>query len=153
DMQTGSDGRLACATCHFHAGADHRIQNQVSDAVTTFSVNQTLTSDAFPFHLLSNVNDNRSAVTRDTPDVAGSQGIFRRMLVDIVPGSAADSGVDATDRPSFSIAGRNVRQVTPRNTPSVINAVFNFRNFWDGRASNIFSGFTPFGASDPAMNS
>jgi cytochrome c peroxidase len=34
----------------------------------------------------------------------------------------------------------------------VINAVFNFRNLWDGRASNIFSGFTPFGVSDPGMN-
>src|SRR5260370_30113115 len=23
DLQTGSDGRMACATCHFHAGAYH----------------------------------------------------------------------------------------------------------------------------------
>ena len=30
DMQSGSDGRTACATCHFHAGADHRVQNQLS---------------------------------------------------------------------------------------------------------------------------
>jgi len=28
DMQLGSDGRTACASCHFHAGADHRAQNQ-----------------------------------------------------------------------------------------------------------------------------
>ena len=27
DMQAGSDCRLACATCHFDAGADHRVQN------------------------------------------------------------------------------------------------------------------------------
>jgi cytochrome c peroxidase len=153
DMQTGSDGRMACATCHFHAGADHRLQNQLSDAVATFSVNQTLTSDAFPFHLLSNVNDNRSSVARDTSDVTGSQGIFRRLFVDIVAGNSADNGVDAADRPSFALGGRNVRQVTARNAPTVINAVFNFRNFWDGRASNIFTGFTPFAASDPAMNS
>ena len=26
----GSDGRTACATCHFHAGADSRSQNQLS---------------------------------------------------------------------------------------------------------------------------
>src|SRR5437016_2767166 len=32
DMQTGSDGRQACASCHFHAGADHRAQNQLSNA-------------------------------------------------------------------------------------------------------------------------
>jgi cytochrome c peroxidase len=64
----------------------------------------------------------------------------------------AETGSDANDRPAFSISGRNVRQVTIRNAPTVINAVFNFRNFWDDRANNIFSGLTPFGTSDPAMN-
>jgi cytochrome c peroxidase len=38
-----------------------------------------------------------------------------------------------------------VRKVEPRNTPTVINAVFNFRNFWDGRANNVFNGVDPFG--------
>jgi cytochrome c peroxidase len=152
DMQTGSDGRQACATCHFHGGADHRIQNQIDNTVAPFAVNQILSSGEFPFHLLVNVNDNRSAVVRDRADVTGSQGMFRRMFVDIVPESAAESGSDAADRPTFTIAGRNVRQVTTRNAPTVINAVFNFRNFWDGRASNIFSGLTPFGAADPGMN-
>ena len=28
DQQAGSDG-LACASCHFHAGADSRIKNQI----------------------------------------------------------------------------------------------------------------------------
>src|SRR5262249_9182639 len=28
------------------------------------------------------------------------------------------------------------------------NAVYSFRTFWDGRASNIFTGWTPFGDSD-----
>jgi cytochrome c peroxidase len=41
-----------------------------------------------------------------------------------------------------------VRQVTSRNAPSVINAVFNLRNLWDGRASDIFNASTPFGAAD-----
>src|SRR5205823_2651986 len=63
-----------------------------------------------------------------------------------------DSGLDASDMPEFNIGGLNVRQVTKRNTPTVINAVFNFRNFWDGRASNIFTGLTPFGDSDPRAN-
>src|SRR5262249_37959754 len=27
DEQTGGDGRIACATCHFHAGADNRTLN------------------------------------------------------------------------------------------------------------------------------
>ena len=41
-----------------------------------------------------------------------------------------------------------LRQVTGRNAPSVINAVFNFANFWDGRANNIFNGVNPFGPLD-----
>ena len=49
----------------------------------------------------------------------------------------------------FQPNGVHTRQVTTRNSPSVINAVFNVRNFWDGRASNIFTGATPFGDSDP----
>jgi cytochrome c peroxidase len=42
----------------------------------------------------------------------------------------------------------NVRQVTGRNTPSVVDAAFNFRNFWDGRAQNVCNGNNPFGARD-----
>jgi cytochrome c peroxidase len=30
DMQLGSDGKTACASCHFQAGADPRARNQVS---------------------------------------------------------------------------------------------------------------------------
>src|SRR5258708_3317768 len=152
DMQTGSDGRQACASCHFHAGADHRAQNQLSNPSGAFSPNHILTLDEYPFHVRATTADNRSAVLRDTSAIAGSAGLFRRMFVDIVPGSAADNGFDSADLPAFSLGGVNVRQVGVRNTPTVINAVFNFRNFWDGRASNIFSGMTPFGDSDLAMN-
>jgi cytochrome c peroxidase len=42
----------------------------------------------------------------------------------------------------------NTRRTTGRNTPSVVNAVFNFRNFWDGRAQNVCNGNNPFGARD-----
>jgi cytochrome c peroxidase len=49
--------------------------------------------------------------------------------------------VDATKR-------INTRKVTGRNTPSAVNAVFNFRNFWDGRAQNVCNGNNPFGARD-----
>ena len=40
-------------------------------------------------------------------------------------------------------------RVEPRNTPTMINAVFNHRNFWDMRAQNIFNGVNPFGDRDP----
>src|SRR3954447_458104 len=66
DMQAGSDGRQACASCHFHAGADHRAQNQLSNPTGVFSPNHVLTLDEYPFHLLSNPVDNRSAVVSDS---------------------------------------------------------------------------------------
>ncbi len=48
-------------------------------------------------------------------------------------------------------AGRHpARQVEPRNTPTTMNAVFNHRNFWDGRANNMFNGVGVFGPRDIA---
>src|SRR5260370_244364 len=44
------------------------------------------------------------------------------------------------------------RHVAPRNVPTVINAVFNDRNFWDGRANNIFNGNNPFGSRDTSAS-
>jgi cytochrome c peroxidase len=151
-MQLGSDGRVACASCHFHAGADHRLQNQLSDPLGPFPPNYTLTPADFPFHLLANPDDNRSTPIRDSAERDGSSGGFRRLFVQTEPGAVSDSGVDAADQPAFSIGGVNVRQVTKRNTSTVINAVFNYRNFWDGRAKNIFTGRTPFGDSDTRRN-
>jgi cytochrome c peroxidase len=152
DMQLSSDGRVACASCHFHAGADHRAQNQLSNPMGTFVPNYTLTAADFPFHQLADITDNRSAVLRDSAQRNGSSGMFRRLFGGTASGAIADSGRDSADMPEFSTGGLNVRQVTIRNTPTVINAVFNFRNFWDGRASNIFTGLTPFGDSDPGAN-
>src|SRR6478672_2114902 len=42
DMQAGSDGRQACASCHFHAGADHRAQNQLSKTSEALPLNHQL---------------------------------------------------------------------------------------------------------------
>src|SRR5947207_13499891 len=75
DMQAGSDGRTACATCHFHAGADHRVTNQIAGPpMSTAAVrpNTTLTIGDFPFHAFANANDNGSAVVRNRRDVVGS---------------------------------------------------------------------------------
>ena len=57
-----------------------------------------------------------------------------------------DFGTDATD-PIPLYQGQ--RRVEPRNTPSIINAAFNFDNFWDGRGRHDFNGGSVFGASDP----
>lgn len=42
----------------------------------------------------------------------------------------------------------DTRRTGGRNAPSVVDAVFNFRNFWDGRAQNVCNGNNPFGARD-----
>ena len=154
DAQVGSDGRTACASCHFHAGADHRVTNEIAPpAASTTAVrpNTTLTIGDFPFHAFTNPNDNGSALIRDRRDVVGSAGIVKRTFVDISDGGVLDVGADG-DLGLFSLGGLKVRQVTSRNAPSVINAVFNLRNFWDGRASNIFNAATPFGAADARAN-
>ena len=77
----------------------------------------------------------------------GSQGVVKRDFVSIVERAAAAQGITVSD-PVFNINGVNTRQVTGRNTPSVINAIFNNRNFWDGRANRFFNGVNPFGEMD-----
>ena len=49
DMQVGSDGVQACATCHFHAGADSRIRNQMNPDILGGSV--TFSPRRSQFHL------------------------------------------------------------------------------------------------------
>src|SRR5437763_5357482 len=154
DQQAGSNGTQACATCHFHAGADSRTQNQVNPGPTgAFATggtapNVALSGADFPFHQLSDPQNGTSTVVRDDTNIVGSQGVFQdtfpvpAMLLPTDPTAYACTHVaDAT----YNVGGVNVRQVTGRNTPSAIDAVFNFRNFWDGRANNTFNGVDPFG--------
>lgn len=163
DMQVGSDGQTSCASCHFHAGADNRSKNQINPGLlrvnadgtpnpdTAFNVggapNYQLKKEDFPFHKLSNPNDPKTVVS-DRNDVSSSQGVFNTKFVNVTPGTAEDQ-VKTEPDPVFNVKGTNVRRVQARNTPTVINAAFNFRNFWDGRAQNIFNGVNPFGLRDP----
>jgi cytochrome c peroxidase len=139
DLQLSSDNSVACATCHFHAGADHRRQNQLSTAKDPVQLNWTLAPGDFPF------GSNFMAAGHR----AGSAGVFPREFLGLSDDGGADLGADRSGEVLPSIHGLNLRQVTRRNAPSVINSVYTFRNFWDGRASDIFSGWTPFGDSDP----
>ncbi|MGB7622954.1 MAG: cytochrome c peroxidase [Terriglobia bacterium] len=176
EHQAGSDG-LACASCHFHAGADNRTKNQIdpdlrntqgSAYIPAFHLtasnklnkvgpppgggpNYTLKSADFPYHQLLDPQDRNSAVIFDTPDVTSSQGVFHRDFMELVQtkkNHKTAKEVCLVQPTFFSVKGVNVRQVEPRNTPTVINAAFNFRNFWDGRANNIFNGRNPFGLRD-----
>jgi cytochrome c peroxidase len=188
DMQVGSDGKTACASCHFQAGADSRGKNQLSPGLnrmasptspnpdTTFQlggVNYQFKLDDFPFHKLADVNNRHSTVLSSVNEVASSQGVFNEQFLGVVgtllpsayllpftngtytqDGYASWYGSTTEQRqlvsdPVFRIGGVNTRRVEPRNSPTVINAVFNFRNFWDGRAEFVFNGVNPFGLRDP----
>ena len=252
DMQAGSDDTQACASCHFNAGADSRVNNDVNPGQAggdnTFQIgvpfNGSLgpnyhykagTAGAgfggyhdgdFPFRKLADIND-RFSVTSDVNDVSGSEGVFgltndtitvqvqqvhsigvdnpglvegHRVLDDgdnegftygngkphlpsnkLGPANSGDKGTNshqsgntkqnvvgsatvnvnsvetttAVIDPVFSYPSEadpttriNTRRVTGRNTPSAVDAVFNFRNFWDGRAQNVCNGANPFGTRD-----
>ena len=176
DIQAGSSG-VACASCHFHAGADIRIKNQISPGLnagdSTFSKrfqiagrtgpNKELQVWDFPFRWLEDFGDRESRVVFDSNDVASSQGSFGGTFVSSnIAASMTTAGLSTLNRsPSlplnetctqtyndpepFHENGLIYRRVEPRNTPTSVNAVFNHRQFWDGRANAQFNGLDPFG--------
>lgn len=203
DMQVGSDGVQACASCHFNAGADVRSRNQLSPGLFDtafpgglppvyargdvgfgnstlpgksgrlhFGPNIELTAEDFPLHQRfpatarvprpgplnpAPVTDEHHNVLFDTNDTVSSQGVRLTEFIGLNP--RASSPVDVGRRlhdPVFKLVTRRptnspretLRRVEPRNAPSTINAVFNFENFWDGRASAVFNGVNPFGFRD-----
>lgn len=160
DLQAGSDGQ-ACASCHFHAGADSRTKNQISPGLKGGDIvfqktatggggpNYQLRASDFPFHRLANPLDRESKVLFDSNDVVSSQGTFGASFLGTGVRKNAGEKCGPPQRDEFNVAGVATRRVEPRNTPTVINAAFYFRNFWDGRANNVFNGVNPFGLRDP----
>jgi cytochrome c peroxidase len=170
DQQVGSDGQ-SCGTCHFSAGADARVHNQGSPGLKatpvdhtfqhTLGPNHTLTTADFPLHKLSNPDNRLSTVLSDSNDTIASAGVFNRDFTSIQVNSggltaprplfdqrAFDVCRSVADTEGFAINGINTRRVEPRNTPTMINAMFSNRNFWDSRAQDVFNGVNPFGARD-----
>jgi cytochrome c peroxidase len=60
-----------------------------------------------------------------------------------------DPGFDGFTFPAPLDTVHTVRRVEPRNSPTAVNAVYNLRNFWDGRADPFFNGVNPLGFRDP----
>jgi cytochrome c peroxidase len=178
DMQVGSDAIQACASCHFHAGADSRANGQLNPgtlnraaggadapdlsfgmtlynpdgsvrALVPRGADYHLRAEDFPTRKLANPFDRASSPLSDSNDIVGSQGVFNGRFIAIIPGFAfewVDYGL--ADPDGFRVGTANVRRVEPRHTPSVINAVFNSRNFWDARAQNEFNGVNNWGTRD-----
>ena len=163
DINVGSDG-VACATCHFHAGADRRTKNQIapigrdSNLPKEFSLgsdgtprgpNSDLKRSDFPFFKTDNPLNPLGNIIYNSDDVVSSAGTFGGTFHDVEWFIEENDSCDRSADPVFHVGAKGTRKVEPRNTPTVINAVFNFRNFWDGRANNIFNGSNPWGDRDP----
>ena len=183
EMQAGNNGQ-PCASCHFHAGTDRRIQNSLhpggkdetfllgesattEDSLFVFDPvrsgnaggpNYMLSEHDFPFHDKTDPADRDSPILFDTDDVVGSQGVLNAEFHSLELDGRARIGDDPDDTVDcepvvddlFNVGGvmdlyTRVRRVTPRNTPTVVNAALNHRNFWDGRASHIFNGVDKVG--------
>lgn len=176
DMSVGSDG-VACATCHFHAGADSRTKNQFSpgkahlpaaptdpnafdpiDERGPSLANYPLTKADFPLHRFGDpsrdaplATDFVSLLNPKTHNTVSSAGTFSGTFLRVSSNSqdvcTPLTGIQLDQ--TFNVGGIHTRRVEPRNTPTIINAILFDRNFWDGRASHIFNGVSASGARDP----
>jgi cytochrome c peroxidase len=164
DMQVGSDNQTACATCHFNAGGDIRDRNQLSPGPNGswdqvyYAPNSTLFPGGFPFTISDakplpnptvpypDANAPSAPKIFDTDNIVGSQGV-RKSTFSGIDAKGNELTIPVADA-TFSVGGKNVRQVTGKNAPPVINAVFNHRNFFNSRAQPEFNGVNPFGQRD-----
>ena len=132
DIQVGSDGQTACATCHYQAGADARTINTLHPGPDGVFQSNGVTAAGQNFRLRSIINDDR----------VGSQGVVNAEFLSIP--SNVSTAKDNCNLKAEAPFGTQ-RAVTGRNTPTVIGAIYNVENFWDGRAHTKFNGFDPFG--------
>src|SRR5215475_13371612 len=74
DMQTGGDGMIACATGHFHAGADNRLTNTVNPGPDGIFQSEGVTGPGQTIKTLANIT---------TDDRVGSQGIVGSIFISV----------------------------------------------------------------------
>jgi cytochrome c peroxidase len=129
DVQVGSDNQVACATCHFRAGADVRVINSLNPGPDLLFSSGGVHGPGARFSPSDITNDDR----------LGSQGVSLATFLGI--DKFGNELCQSAPAPQFG----NARQVTGRNAPPVIGAVYNVFNFWDGRANPQFNGQDPFG--------
>ncbi|MEQ1892724.1 MAG: cytochrome c peroxidase [Planctomycetota bacterium] len=156
DVQVGSDGLTACASCHYHAGVDNRPRNTLNPGAngrfdllpsgTSGGPNARLSSADFPFVKYLNPLEGLGLIA-NSDDVRGTAGVFRTEFGGVDPVLNTDAGVDIDDA-RFQVNGTDTLQVTGRDAPTTIGAVFFHRLFWDGRANHFFNGQNIWGNAD-----
>ncbi len=162
DANVGSDG-MACASCHFHAGADNRVKNQLNPGTLNphpnnqFDTlpsgrggpNHALSADDFPLVQYANPLNKTSGRIFNTDDAVASSGTFSGLFTGVSAFTGSNDNCQRSADSVFNVDGVGTRRVEPRNAPTVINAVFNHRSFWDGRGNNVFNGSNNWGDRDP----
>jgi len=166
DMAVGSDG-VACGTCHFHAGADRRSRNQLDPGTkhagaataSTFEAlpsgtpggpNISLKASDFPLFRLEDPDNKKSKINYSTDDVVSSSGTFLGQFQQAAPEGESRDTCESRADDLFHLGKTNTRRVSVRNAPTIFNTVYNYRNFWDGRANNLFNGQSAYGPRDPS---
>jgi cytochrome c peroxidase len=132
DVQVGGDGKTACATCHYSTGADTRTTNSINPGSNGIFEAPGVTGLGQLFNLS----------TFNFDDVVGSQGVIAGTFIGV--NSDPTVAADVCDYSGTTVIHR---QVTGRQAPPVLGAVFNRDNFWDGRANHNFNGVNPFGST------
>ncbi len=158
DLQIGSDGMTACASCHFHAGADNRLRNTLHPGPDgVFDVlgsgrgggpNYLLNSGDFPFQKYLDANNGEDLIFA-SDDRRGAAGVLGKTFAGTLPGQQADLAQDE-DEGLFQIGGVDALRVTGRDAPTAVGAIFFHRLFWDGRANHFFNGQNIWGNTDPS---
>ena len=155
DMQVGSDGIQACASCHFRAGADPRSINQLNpggqdnpDTTVDMGLNRQLLSADFPLHKVSDPTNRQSTVLRSVDDVVSSAGVHLRQFVRAEPRREQATTrcrwpIRCSASTASTCAGRSRATRRRCSTPRSHHL-----NFWDRRARNIFNGVSVQGAGD-----
>jgi cytochrome c peroxidase len=137
DMQAGSDGQTACASCHFAAGADDR---------RTGTVNPGL-DGVFQTGGVSGPGQTWTPERITSDDRIGSAGMHRALFQALPedPAVAAETCRLLPAEPFLTD-----RQVGFRHSPSVVGAAFYRNQFWGGEANTTFNGVSIWG--DTANN-
>jgi cytochrome c peroxidase len=170
----------ACASCHYRFGADARDRNSFAIAYQSWdkfsdgrpSIQQPENespgpSEPFAQRSLPYQADGEKPLQRRDfyqwglgllqHEIVGSQGIQKRLFNGLgqdgielyAPIGKPDWGYLAFNM--FGSGNDVTRQVTRRNSPTIINSVFNDRQFHDGRAESTFNGFSIFGDFDKRL--
>jgi cytochrome c peroxidase len=132
DIQAGSDGQVACATCHASGGADGRRLNTINPGYDGLYESGGVTG----------VDQVYTPVLITNDDIVGSQGVARRTFVSVNPDpTIADENCDVVEDPTFGFA----RRVEFRQAPMIYGAVFIRHLFWGGEARDQFNGLNIWG--------